>query len=111
MFQPKISQMTTLIHIQNPVEENVNGATRKAYVDADPPTAWCNWRSTSGMDTIQSGILGAEDTAVVTMYYRADVNLKTHLELNGSGYDILSLGDVEQRHKYLILSVRRMMNK
>lgn len=113
MFQPKNLQMTTPIKIQSRDETTINGQLDISYVDKDPVSDFCNWKGYGGTDSTESGSLVVYNTAVVTMWFRPDVNEKDQVLLNQDEnltYEVINVENVEMRNIYLILKVQRVVN-
>ena len=88
----------------------VNGDLYVSYADATPPIDFCSWKGKGGTESVTAGKLIVEDTAEVVMWYRPDITERDRLLLDNnpkSAYDIINAEDVEQRHQFLILKVRR----
>jgi hypothetical protein len=112
MFKPNIDGMTSSVRIKNKVQTNTYGAPKTALVDASDPVAFCNWKSKGGTEVIVGGTLTVEDTAEVVMYYRDDITTRDVLLLEGDAtkaYEVIALEDIEMRHLYLMLKVRRVV--
>jgi SPP1 family predicted phage head-tail adaptor len=110
MYRPNAERFDTLIRIQHRTQTDVNGAAKISYTN-DTQTELCAFRGKGGTQNTQSGSLVVEDTAEVTMWYRADLTDKDRLLLDDDAaktYDMLNIEDVENRHIMLILKVRRV---
>jgi head-tail adaptor len=113
MFKPNVQQFATVIRIQKRNSVPVNGDPLVSYVDAEPPIDFCDWKGKGGTESVNAGKLIVEDTAEVVMWYRPDVTERDRLLLDNnpkSAYDVVNAEDVEKRHQYLILKVRRAVN-
>ncbi|MDP4095470.1 head-tail adaptor protein [Paenibacillus sp. P96] len=114
MWRPDIQQMNTQVRIQKRIEKTVNGAPEISYQDiAADPLEFCSWKGKGGTESTQSGTLVVEDTAEVVMWYRSGITQKDRLLLNDDVnqlYEIVSVEDVELRHMWLLLKVKRAVN-
>lgn len=111
MFKPNISAFITPIRIQHRTDTMVNGAPYSSPVDATDPVALCGWKGKGGTQSVNAGRLTVQDTAEVTMWYRSDIVESDILLKNddaNQAYEIVNAEDVEERHVYLILKVKRV---
>lgn len=110
MYKPSSLNFNTPIGIQHRTTIDVNGALDVSYQDADQALDFCSWKSKGGTESTVSGTLMVEDTAEVTMWYRPDINEQDRLLLNGDtnfAYDVINVEDIEKRHMWMILKVKR----
>jgi len=136
MWRPSVQQMTTPIRVQHrvpaggaPLDSNVPldsgmylgestelnhfGAPVIVYEDADPAVDFCKWKGKGGTEHNEAGTLIVEDTAEITMWYRPDITEQTRLLKHDDpdlAFDVVNVEDVEERHVWLILKVRRSVN-
>ncbi|MPM27247.1 hypothetical protein SDC9_73757 [bioreactor metagenome] len=113
MYKPDAQQFATVIRIQKRNSVPVNGDPHVSYADAEPAIDFCAWKGKGGTESVAAGKLIVEDTAEVIMWYRPDINERDRLLLDNnpkSAYEVKNVEDVEQRHQFLILKVRRVVN-
>lgn len=110
MFKPNASTFLTPIRIQHKTNTFINGAPKPTWADASDPVAFCNWKGKGGTEKVTSGVLTIEDTAELTMWYRSDISETDRVLKNDDAtqvYDVLNVEDIEERHIYLVLKVKR----
>ena len=114
MWKPTIQNMTTPIRIIKRSQTTVNGSPKITYAPApNRPDDFCGWKGKGGTENIQSGTLAVEETAEITMWYRADISPKDRILLRRNAalaYDVLNVENVEERSVYLIVKVKRAVN-
>lgn len=112
MLKPTITAFTTPVRIKRKVPTFVNGAPKTTLSDASvDPVALVQWKGMGGTENTSKGYVTIEDTALVTMYYRDDIDEQDVLYLNEDAtkaYEVLNVENVEMRNLYLILKVRRV---
>ena len=94
------------------MESTVDGLPLVIYQDAVPPIEFCNWRGMGGTEVTDPNSSFTADTAEVVMWYRPDVNERTQILLNddpGLVYWVENAEDIELRHMWLILKVKRRL--
>lgn len=112
MFIPNVQQMSTLIRIQHRSVIDVNGADEISYV-SENDICFCNWKSKGGTETTESGTLVVYDTAELILWYDPNISEKDRVILNDDetlAYEVSNVEDIEQRHMYLILKVKRVVS-
>lgn len=113
MFRPIAQQFATPVRLQTRVETNVNGAVEVSFTDKDPALDFCAWKGRGGTESTVSGSLVVEDTAEVTMWYRADVTERDRVILNydsALAYEVVNVENVEMRNQFMILKVKRSVS-
>lgn len=111
MFSPNIQQMSTAIGIQHRVVTNVNGAQKPSY--SEPKQNFCNWKGMGGTDSVQNGVVSVIDTATLVMWYTPDLSEKDRILKNNDtalAYEVENIEDIESRHMYLQVKVKRAVN-
>jgi SPP1 family predicted phage head-tail adaptor len=69
---------------------------------------WSRWKNAHGAESLQAALVGAEAPATVLIRYRSGLD-QTCAVLKGSErYEIISIDDIEERHEYQELKVKRM---
>lgn len=109
-YRPRSLLFNTEITIQNRKESKVNGSVKNTYVNADPAIDYCSFKGMGGTENIQGGVLSVADTAEITMNYRPDITVKDRVLLSSVVYDVISVENLEQWNKYMLLKVRRVQN-
>lgn len=108
MFKPNAQQMSTAIGIQHRIITNINGASKISYSTAS--LNYCNWKGMGGTDTVQNGTIVVIDTATLTMWYTPNLNEKDRILKNNDAnlaYEVENVEDIENRHMWLIVKVKR----
>jgi SPP1 family predicted phage head-tail adaptor len=71
-------------------------------------TVWARWQNAHGAEVWTAQSVQAEQAATVLIRYRTGLDT-TCAVLNGSDqYEIVSIDDIQNRHEYLELKVKRM---
>lgn len=72
-------------------------------------TVMAKWTGAHGTEAWTAQTLQAQRAATVLIRYRSDVDETCSLLKDGERYEIVSIDDIQARHEYLELKVRRMM--
>jgi SPP1 family predicted phage head-tail adaptor len=113
MFKPGAQQFTTVIRLQHRKSVTVNGAPKPTYEDFTPATHFCEYKPFFGSEGIQAGMLGITAGGTITMWYTPGVRIGDRVLLDDDtdqAYEITSVEDVENRHLYLVLKVKRAVS-
>lgn len=105
--------------ISNPGELNkeVSIQSRTNTVDAGgaqvvtwttAATVWAKWVNVHGSESWAAQSIGAEAPATVTIRYRTGVDTTCAVLIGTDRYEIVSIDDIQMRHEYLELKVRKM---
>jgi hypothetical protein len=108
MYEPNVGQFTTAIGLQHRTTVNVNGADDIAYTE--PELEFCNWKGMGGTDSTNTGTVTVIDTATLIMWYRPDLNEQDRILLDNdknNPYEVVNIEDIEKRHKYLQVKVKK----
>jgi SPP1 family predicted phage head-tail adaptor len=71
-------------------------------------TVWSRWKNAHGTEALASGTVDAEAPAAVLIRYLAGLDTTCAVSKGGVRYEIVSLDDIEERHEFIELKVRRM---
>ena len=111
MYRPqKSAQMTTPCRLQMPTTENINGALKKTYSNAEYVTM-CNFSTYSSADSESDGVgVVAENMTVTTFFDPAIVSGCRLVNLeNGLLYEIVGAPEnVEMRNMFSVFKVQRV---
>lgn len=66
------------------------------------------WINVHGAEGWTANMAGAEMPATVTIRYRSDVDATCAVEKGTLLYEIVSIDDIQERHEYMELKVKRM---
>lgn len=88
------------------VTQDSGGFPVKAYVDID--TVWARWTNAHGNELVADNAVQAEGLATVLIRYIAGLDTTVVVEKDSLNYEITSLDDIQERHEYIELRVRRM---
>jgi SPP1 family predicted phage head-tail adaptor len=94
------------------VSTETGGFQQPAPDTANQVSAWARWINAHGNESIQAALQGAEAPAMVLTRYRADVDASWYISKdNGaSWYELIGPpDDIQERHEYIELQVRRMV--
>lgn len=69
---------------------------------------WAKWSNVHGSEAWTAASLQAEQAATVVIRYRSDVNVRCAVLKGSTRYEIVSIDDIQERHEYLELKVKRM---
>lgn len=110
MYRPSARQFTSQIRLKHRVDATVNGSPKPTYQDASPALHLCEFKPYHGAEAIQAGQLGILAGGTITMWYTPGVKATDRVVLDDDTYDVISVEDVENRHLYLVLKVRRVVS-
>lgn len=68
---------------------------------------WARWTNVHGSEALQAAAIQALDAATVLIRYRAGMDRTCVVEKGGQLYEIISLDDIQERHEYIELKVRK----
>lgn len=107
---PKAAQTNTPIVFQIATSQDKLGKREKTY-ETVGYTSWCNWTDYSSNERDVNNIAATEESA--TLYFRwFDSNAKTDGRVirveDNAVFEIISVENVEQRNKAMIVRVRRV---
>lgn len=98
-----------------PVTSTEYGALKKTFsAPAKSETIFGSFRTFGGTENIKDGVYTIVNTAVVDTWYRPDITAECQIYLcdNGQTYDIIAdPEDIDFRHQYMRLKVRKMGGK
>ncbi len=112
-------ELRTPIRVVLPQKTVVNGYEKQTMVNVfgDGNVAWCKWVNSHGKDVYENQRLALGQVATLTMRYSPLVTQKCILWRDGetgtpavptlNAWEIVSIDDVEQRHQYLEITVKR----
>ena len=69
---------------------------------------WAKWVGVHGSEAWTAQTVQAESAATVTIRYLAGIDTTCSLLLGSDRYEIVSIDDIQMRHEYLELKVKRM---
>lgn len=100
-------EMRTRITLQNrTMAVDAGGFRSPAW--ADVATVWSKWVNVHGAEVWTAEAVQASQPATVTIRYRAGVEPTWCVLKDGTRYEIVSVDDIQERHEYIELKVRRM---
>jgi len=88
------------------VTTDTGGFPRPSWTVAKAVLA--KWRNAHGAETAQANTTGAELPATVTIRYYANLDTTYAIKKGSEYYEVLSIDDIEERHEYMELKVRRV---
>lgn len=72
---------------------------------------YCNVKSYGGTNIVNGNELKIEDTLDLVTWYRPDITAETAVEIDGKMYEVIGAPeDVEMRHVWLKMKVKRVAN-
>jgi SPP1 family predicted phage head-tail adaptor len=100
-------ELRTPITLQTPsISTDAGGAQRPTY--ATLAVVKAKWVNAHGAEVWQSQAAQAVSPATVLIRYRGDVTTGCTILKGGQLYEIVSLDDIQERHEYLELKVKRV---
>lgn len=70
-------------------------------------TAWARWTGVHGQEA-WTATLNAQEPATVLIRYNSQVDTTCLVQLGSKLYEIVSVDDIQQRHEYMELKVKRV---
>lgn len=101
-------ELRTKVTLQRRTVTTLAGGFQKPARE-DIATVWAKWENVHGSEAWQAANLHASQAATVTIRYRADVDTTCYVMLGSQVYEIVSMDDVRNRHEYIELKVRRVV--
>ena len=85
------------------------GFNTMEYESLFKKSVWCKWEWERGTETFENERRKLEERAIMTMRYSDKVDARCVLWRNGGGepWEVISVNDVDDRHKWLTLTLRR----
>ncbi len=74
----------------------------------DLATVWAKWINVHGSEAWAANTVQAEMPATVLIRYRSDVDVTCAVLKGTNRYEIVSIDDIQERHEYLELKVKKM---
>jgi SPP1 family predicted phage head-tail adaptor len=76
---------------------------------SDIATVWARWENAHGSEAWTANTAGAEQAATALIRYRSDIDTTCAVLKGSDRYEIVSLDDIQERHEYIELKVKRMV--
>lgn len=115
---------TVPMYLLTPTEARVQGAVQKTWPqipeagntapENPPPLIWGSFRTFGGSESSRDGVYTIVDTATIDTWWRPDITAACRIVLaeTGDQYDIIAdPEDIERRHQYMQLKVRKVGGK
>lgn len=110
-YKPKTPYATPLILLK-PTTTKIQGVNQKSFpAVTDGELFFGSFRSFGGTETTENGIYSVVDTATVETWFRPDIKADCRIALaeTGAVYEIVGTPeDIEMRHQYLKVKLRRI---
>lgn len=81
------------------------GFQRKSYTAVT--TVWAKWTNIHGAEVWAAESVQASEPATVLMRYHPTIDPAWGVQKDGVWFDIVSLDDIQERHEYIELKVKR----
>lgn len=98
-----------------PVSERVDGALKKGFSDPENSELFYgSFRTFGGIENVQDNVYTLIDTATIDTWYRPDIKADCRIYLCETGEVYRINGDpedIEMRHQYLQIKVRKVGGK
>lgn len=113
-FKPK-APFNVAMKILVPIEQSVYGVEKKTF--SDPETSelfYGSFRTFGGTENVQDGLFTLINTATINTWYRPDIksDYRIYICETGQAYDVVGdPEDIEMRHQYLQIKVRKVGGK
>lgn len=69
--------------------------------------AWVRWENVHGSEVWQAAAVAAEKAATVLLRYQPGLDTTCLVQLGSEIYEVVSVDDIQQRHEYMELKVKR----
>lgn len=69
---------------------------------------WSRWENVHGTEAWTASALQAEQPATVMIRYRAGLDATCVVKKGGVRFEVVSLDDIQERHEYIELKIKRM---
>lgn len=96
-----------LITIQSRVTVTDAGGF-KTFTWSKIADVWAKWENVHGSEVWAADSVNAVGAATVTIRYRSTVDTTCRLLLSSFEYEIVSVDDIQNRHEFIELKVRRV---
>jgi SPP1 family predicted phage head-tail adaptor len=101
-------EMRTQITLgQASLTDQSGGFSAKVYTPIT--TVWAKWTNVHGAEVWAAESVQASEPATVLMRYHPTIDPSWGIGKDGDWYDIVSLDDIQERHEYIELKVKRMV--
>jgi SPP1 family predicted phage head-tail adaptor len=97
---------TPVVLRQRTVTVDAGGFSGVSY--SDIATVWARWEDVHGSEVWEAEAIQAVSPATVLIRYYAGLDTTWAIKLGSIDYEIVSIDDIQQRHEYMELKVRRM---
>lgn len=104
-FNP--GQLRTQVTLKRRTVSDVGGFQIPSYTTV--AQVWARWNNAHGSEVWAADAAGASRPATVVIRYRADIDATCAVDKSGLLFEIVSLDDIEERHEYIELKVKRIM--
>jgi SPP1 family predicted phage head-tail adaptor len=88
------------------VSVETGGARRPTYTTIK--TVWAKWTNAHGNELVSADGINAEAPATVLIRYTSGIDTTCAIDKGGLLYEILSIDDIQERHEYMELKVKRI---
>lgn len=98
-----------------PTSERIDGAVKKVFSDPeDSELFFGSFRTFGGIENVQDGVYTLINTGTIDTWYRPDIKADCRIYLCETGEEYYVTGDpedIEMRHQYLQIKVRKVGGK
>jgi SPP1 family predicted phage head-tail adaptor len=99
-------QLRTQIALQtSAVTQDAGGFPSRAWTTV--ATVWSRWTNAHGAEAVAAQAAQAEGSATVLIRYRAGLDTTCAVLKGSERYEITSIDDIQERHEYMELQVRK----
>jgi SPP1 family predicted phage head-tail adaptor len=98
---------TAILIQRRTTTQDAGGFTAAAWVTV--AACWAKWRNVHGSEVWAAQMANALQPATVTVRYNAAIDATCAVSKNGVLYEIVSLDDIEERHEYIELKIKRIV--
>jgi SPP1 family predicted phage head-tail adaptor len=109
VFNP--GELRTRVTLKSRDVTTQTGGFQKPAYTTTLTTVWAKWVNVHGTEAwTVANTLGAMQAATVTIRYRAGIDPTCAVEKDAEIWEIVSIDDIQERHEFLELKVKRVVS-
>ncbi len=103
-------ELRTSVVLKSRTVVNDAGGFPKEGPGSTIATVWARWSNVHGSEVWAAESAQASAPATVLIRYRSDINPTCYVVKGSDVFEIVSLDDIGERHEYIELKVKRLVN-